>query len=155
MTFAHRRTAGPAVLIGAALLFAGCSKLTTYQGYRADPVLMSSIQAGVDNKDSVMKTLGRPTFVGQFDERDWYYVSREAKNFGYALPKPVSQTVLHIRFDQAGNVASVEKTGLEKVASIHPYGEKTPTLGRHKSLFEEIFGNLGAGAFNTSKSDQQ
>jgi outer membrane protein assembly factor BamE (lipoprotein component of BamABCDE complex) len=155
MTFLQGRRAGAAVLIGAALLFAGCTKLTSYQGYRADPVLLSSIQPGVDNKDSVTKTLGRPTFVGQFDERDWYYVSREAKNYGYALPKPVAQTVLHIRFDPAGNVAAVEKTGLEKVASIRPYGEKTPTLGRHKSLFEEIFGNLGAGAFNTSKEDQQ
>jgi outer membrane protein assembly factor BamE (lipoprotein component of BamABCDE complex) len=91
----------------------------------------------------VASTLGRPSFVGQFDQRDWYYVSRGTKNLAFSKPDPDTQMTLHIRFDEAGNVASVERTGLEKVASINPSRDKTPTLGRDRSFFEELFGNIG------------
>ena len=37
----------------------------------------------------------------------------------------------------------VETTGKEKLAAVHPYGKSTPTLGRNRSFFDEIFGNLG------------
>ena len=94
--------------------------------------------------NSVPNTLGRPTFIGQFDQRDWYYVSRDTRQLAFNMPRPTTQTVLHVRFDEAGNVASVERSGLEQVASIDPISDKTPTLGRERSLFEELFGNIGA-----------
>jgi len=132
-----------ATALGAAVLSAGCTRIRDHQGYLADETLVSAIQPGVDNRDSVAQTLGRPTFVGQFDQRDWYYVSRSTKQLAFAMPKPEKNTVLHIRFDDAGNVQSVQRTGLERVASIDPSSKETPTLGRRRSLFEEIFGNIG------------
>jgi outer membrane protein assembly factor BamE (lipoprotein component of BamABCDE complex) len=129
--------------LGAAVLSAGCTRIKDHQGYLVDETLVSAIQPGVDNRESVEKTLGRPTFVGQFDQGDWYYVSRNTRQLAFAMPKPEENIVLRIRFDQAGNVAGVERTGLERVASIKPDGDKTPTLGRERSLFEEIFGNIG------------
>ena len=128
----------------AATLGAGCTAIREHRGYVVDPVLVAAVQPGVDNRESVQGTLGRPTFTGQFDQRDWYYVSRNTKQLAFAMPRPTGAEVLHIRFDEAGNVAAVEKTGLEKVASIDPMNKKTPTLGRNKSFFEEIFGNIGA-----------
>ena len=38
----------------------------------------------------------------------------------------------------------VDRTGLEQVSKISPNGDSTPTLGRHRSFFEDIFGNIGA-----------
>jgi outer membrane protein assembly factor BamE (lipoprotein component of BamABCDE complex) len=105
---------------------------------------VSAVQPGVDNKESVQNTLGRPTFTGTFDQNDWYYVSRRTKNYAFHFPRVNQQTVLHVRFDQAGNVASVERKGLEQVVSIDPMSDKTPTLGRNKSIWDELFGNIGA-----------
>jgi outer membrane protein assembly factor BamE (lipoprotein component of BamABCDE complex) len=121
----------------------GCSRVRGHQGYIADTTLVDAIKPGVDNRESVAKTLGRPTFAGQFDANDWYYVDRETKQLAFALPTATKQTVLRISFDAAGNVAAVEKSGIEKIASIRPIGDKTPTLGRNRSFFEEIFGNIG------------
>jgi outer membrane protein assembly factor BamE (lipoprotein component of BamABCDE complex) len=144
MTKVSGRSAAKAALLLAALAAtAGCAKIRDRQGYIADPVLVAAVQPGVDNRDSVASTLGRPTFTGQFDQRDWYYVSRDTANYGFHMPRPVKQEVLHIRFDAAGNVASVRRTGLEQVASIDPSKKETPTLGRDKSFFEELFGNIG------------
>jgi outer membrane protein assembly factor BamE (lipoprotein component of BamABCDE complex) len=130
-------------LLSVLVLTAGCTRVRDHQGYLVDETLVAAIQPGVDNRDSVASTLGRPSFVGQFDQRDWYYVSRGTKNLAFSKPDPDTQMTLHIRFDEAGNVASVERTGLEKVASINPSRDKTPTLGRDRSFFEELFGNIG------------
>jgi hypothetical protein len=49
-----------------------------------------------------------------------------------------------VRFDPKGNVASVQRTGRELVMNVAPSGKKTPTLGRKRSFFEELFGNIGS-----------
>jgi len=131
------------LLAGLLIATGGCARTREHRGYIIDPTLAGSIQPGVDNRDSVNQTLGRPTFVGQFDQRDWYYVSRDTRQLAFASPHPIAQTVLHVRFDEKGNVASVDRTGLEKIASVSPMGGKTPTLGRRKSFFKELFGNIG------------
>ena len=48
-----------------------------------------------------------------------------------------------VGFDQAGNVASVDRTGKELVMNVSPSKRSTPTLGRQRSFFEELFGNIG------------
>jgi outer membrane protein assembly factor BamE (lipoprotein component of BamABCDE complex) len=131
-------------LIGAALLIGGCTRVKDHQGYIAEESLITAIQPGVDNRDSVLTTLGRPTFTGQFDQNDWYYVSRNTRNLAFNMPVPKEQTVLRIRFDAAGNVVAVDRKGMEQVASIDPSDDTTPTLGRDRSLIQELFGNIGA-----------
>ena len=126
------------------LASAGCTSIRDRQGYVVDEALIGTIQPSVDNRESVQGTLGRPTFVGQFDQRDWYYVSRNTKQLAFSQPRPTQQTVLHVRFNEAGTVESVERTGLELARAIDPMGGRTPTLGRDRSFFEEIFGNIGA-----------
>jgi outer membrane protein assembly factor BamE (lipoprotein component of BamABCDE complex) len=144
MMFRHPRRAALAAIAVAGLLATGCTKIRDHQGYLADESLLASVQPGVDTRESVMSTLGRPTFVGQFDANDWYYVSRTTRNLAFNMPKPKEQTVLRVRFDANGNVASVDRKGMEQVASINPSDDKTPTLGRENSLIEELFGNIGA-----------
>jgi outer membrane protein assembly factor BamE (lipoprotein component of BamABCDE complex) len=138
-----RKTFALLTLAGVALVTSGCSRVKGYQGYIADAVLIDGIKAGVDNRSSVEKTLGRPTFTGQFDQSDWYYVSRQTRQYAFASPKPFEQTVLHVRFDAAGNVAAVDRAGVERVVSINPENSKTPTLGKNRGFFEDLFGNIG------------
>jgi outer membrane protein assembly factor BamE (lipoprotein component of BamABCDE complex) len=127
-----------------AVLAAGCTRIREHQGYLIDEPLVQAIQPGVDNRDSVAGTLGRPTFVGQFDQRDWYYVSRDTRQLAFAMPRPEQQVVLHVRFDEAGNVQSIQRSGVELAVNINPDNDETPTLGRDTSLFRELFGNIGA-----------
>lgn len=123
---------------------AGCTRIRDHQGYLIDEPLVQAVQPGVDNRDSVTGTLGRPSFVGQFDQRDWYYVSRNTRQLAFAMPSPDNQTVLHVRFDAAGNVESVQRTGVELAVNVNPDSNETPTLGSDRSLFQELFGNIGA-----------
>ena len=142
-------------LLGAALL-AGCAGVRAHKGAVVDSQLASAIQPGIDNKASVEKTLGRPSFTGQFTPNDWYYLSRDTNQFAFRNPRVAKQTVYRVRFDQAGNVASVDTTGKELIAAVDPSNRKTPTLGRQKSFFDELFGNIGTvGTAATGSSDRQ
>ena len=130
------------LVFGAALL-GGCLGIRDHRGAVIDTELASAVQVGVDNKESVAKTLGRPSFVGQFNPNDWYYVSRDTKSMPLRGVAVVDQTILHVRFDAAGNVTAVDRTGKELIAAIDPVDAKTPTLGRKRGFFEELFGNIG------------
>jgi outer membrane protein assembly factor BamE (lipoprotein component of BamABCDE complex) len=132
-----------ASLAAAGLGLSGCAGYRENRGFIMDEQLASAVQVGTDNKTSVERTLGRPTFTGQFNDNEWYYLSRQTSTFAFRTPRVTEQSVLRIRFDAAGNVASIDRTGKDKVASIDPYGRTTPTLGRKQSFFEEFFGNIG------------
>jgi outer membrane protein assembly factor BamE (lipoprotein component of BamABCDE complex) len=127
----------------AATALSACATVRAHKGAVIDAQLASAIQPGVDNKASVEKLLGRPTFDGDFTPNDWYYVARDTRQLAFRNPRVKDQTTLHIRFDQAGNVQSVERTGKELALNVDPADRKTPTLGRKRSFFEELFGNIG------------
>ena len=129
-------------LLGASLL-AGCIGTRDHRGHVLDAELVEAVQVGVDNKQSVERLLGRPTFTSEFDANEWYYVSRDTKSVAFTNPRLLDQTMLHIRFDQAGNVATVAIRGKELVARVNPSNDRTPTLGRKRTILEDIFGNIG------------
>lgn len=143
-----------AAALAGAMLVAGCAGVRDHRGAVLDEELVSAVQVGVDNKASVEKTLGRPTFTSQFTPNDWYYLSRDTTTVAFRSPRVREQTVLHVSFDQAGNVTAVRRTGRELIASINPTNAHTPTLGRKKSFFDEIFGNIGTvGSAGTGMPD--
>jgi outer membrane protein assembly factor BamE (lipoprotein component of BamABCDE complex) len=146
------------LLMGAALCLVmaagGCTQLRTHQGYVIDADLVNSVQPGVDTRQSVLQVLGKPSFASQFSQGDWYYVARDARNYAYNNPKVKSQTTLTISFDDKGVVTGIKRTGLEQVASISPTKRTTPTLGRERSFFDELFGNIGTvGAMGAAQQD--
>lgn len=127
-----------------ALASGGCAQLRTHQGYVVDTDLVNSVQPGVDNRASVLQTLGKPSINGQFNDRDWYYVARDAHNYAFRNPHPSAQITLQISFDDRGTVSAIHRGGTEQVASIDPFGKTTPTLGKKRGFFQDLFGNIGA-----------
>ncbi|GEO00358.1 SmpA/OmlA family lipoprotein [Novosphingobium sediminis] len=131
--------------LGALTLMAGgCASIKDHRGYLIDPALTGSVQPGIDNRTSVERALGQPTFKSEFGKQIWYYVSIDTKQRPFKRPQAKTQNVLMVSFDEKGNVASVDRRGMEKVVSLNPDGHKTPTLGRNRSFFEDLFGNIGS-----------
>lgn len=142
-----RRAPSWGQVLAAGLLLAGlagCTSIREPRGYISDPALVSNIAPGIDNQRSVEGTLGRPTFVSQFGEPTWYYVSSVTGRAPFGRPRVEDHAVLAVRFDAAGNVVAAERSGIERVVYLRPDGDKTPTLGRERSFLEDLFGNIGA-----------
>ena len=128
----------------AALAIGGCAQVRDHKGYIVDSVLIDTVAPGIDNRDSVAKTLGRPSFASEFDkEATWYYWARDTRQLAFSNPEAVKQVLLTVRFAPSGDVASVQKTGVETIRNISPYGKTTPVLGTSRGFFAELFGNIG------------
>jgi outer membrane protein assembly factor BamE (lipoprotein component of BamABCDE complex) len=141
-------------VVAAAMLVTGCHSITNHKGYLADELLMRSVQPGVDNRESVRRTLGQPSFTSQFGEPVWYYITSTTSQRPFTTPKITGHTVLAVRFDAAGNVLAADRSGIDQVAYISPDDDATPTLGRDRGFLEDLFGNIGqvgtgTGAANT------
>ncbi|MET0180686.1 MAG: outer membrane protein assembly factor BamE [Novosphingobium sp.] len=141
-----RRSAPRLALTGLVVLAAtsGCASIKDHRGYLADPTLIATVQPGVDNRQSVERTLGRPTFTSQFGDPAWYYVAVDTAQSPFGRPQAKDQSVLRVNFDAAGNVVAVNRTGIDQVVRLSPDGDKTPTLGRERGFFEDLFGNIGS-----------
>ena len=140
------------IIAAAALLASGCATVRAHKGAVLDAQLVNSVQAGVVNKASVEKLLGRPSFTGQFAPNDWYYVARDTSQMVFRNPRVKRQIVLLVRFDAAGNVTKIDHSGREIVLNLNPASRKTPTLGRKRGFFEELFGNIGTvGSVSTQQ----
>ena len=129
-----------------------------HRGYILDKELAANIQVGVDNKDSVAKTLGRPSFTGQFNANDWYYFSRDTNTV--AVPQPRASPTRTCSTSASTPPAMSPRSARparKLVVAINPVNDKTPTLGRKRSFFDELFGNIGvlnSGALGQQQPDQ-
>ena len=129
--------------VAAGLSLAGCSSIANHRGYINDETLIASVQPGLDNQQSVRGTLGQPTLVSQFGDPVWYYISSRTVQAPFGQPRIDEHSVLAVHFDEAGNVISTDRSGMEQVARISPDGDETPTLGRERGFLEDLFGNIG------------
>lgn len=130
--------------LGCAVLALGaCSSIRESRGFVNDAVLVNSVQPGIDNRRSVEGMLGRPTFESQYGENTWYYISSITGRRPFVRPRIRDHSVMAIRFDEEGNVATIERSGIDEVVYLTPDGDKTPTLGRERGFLEDLFGNIG------------
>jgi len=131
------------LVLGALMMLGGCHSIVNHKGYLADEVVLRSVQPGVDNRTSVERTLGQPSFISQFGDPVWYYVSSTTSQRPFTIPRITDQSVLAVRFDAAGNVVAADRSGMELVAHISPDDDATPTLGRERGFLQDLFGNIG------------
>src|SRR4051812_49477467 len=89
---------GRRVLVTAAaagLLLGGCTRVVARQGFNLDETLVSAIQPGTDNKESVASTLGRPSFTGGVGAPRRDYFSRGTKKTALSNPHPPHPATPH------------------------------------------------------------
>lgn len=120
-----RKAAWLGAFATAALGLSGCASIKENRGYIVDPTLVNSVQPGIDNKQSVEATLGRPTFASQFGDPVWYYVSSTTSRAPFVQPRIRQHNVLAIHFDAAGNVKSTDRSGMEKIVYLRPDGDNS------------------------------
>lgn len=138
-----RRLRAALLLAGLTVALPACTAIRESRGYIVDPLLYDTVQPKIDNQQSVESTLGRPTFVSQFGTPTWYYVSSITGQRPFNRPRIREHSVLAIQFDEAGRVAKVDRSGVDRVVFLDPNGDKTPTLGRERGFLEDLFGNIG------------
>lgn len=134
----------------ALVALAACSTLDDSHGYVPDDALLAQVEVGRDTKDTVARILGRPTTSGIIDDLGWYYVKSDYERFLWRAPVEVNREVVAVSFAENGQVANVERYGLEDgqvvALSRRVTTSNTRGIGFLRQLFSNI-GNLNAGQF--------
>lgn len=140
-----RRPIQTFLLMACVLAAAACSPVRNQRGYLPDPDKVAAIQAGVDDKMSVMERLGSPTNVGTFQSDTWYYISSKEEQTAFYWPETTERKVLAITFDPSGKVATVENYDLSNGKQVALVDRETPTHGREMTVLQQLFSNIGRG----------
>ncbi len=139
----------PSRLIAAAVaacmlnITGACTRINDVKGYVSDDQLIATLQPGIDNKNSVQKTLGRPTTISAVDPNRWYYVSQSTQQLAFFRPKPKMHQALAVSFDAKGNLLKTVKLGLDQLVTVDASNDKTPTRGKESSFWDNLFGDIG------------
>jgi len=129
-----------------ALTTACITPMEDFHGYTSDDIQPAEIQPGIDTRASVLAQLGSPSTESLFDENTWFYIATQRERIAYLTPRTKERTITAIVFDEENVVSEV--VGYDETdGQVVVYASKeTPTRGRELSVWEQLFGNIGAVA---------
>lgn len=130
-------------LIGAVLLIAACSTVYRNTGYVPTEDELALVEVGVDTRETVSEKIGRPTASGLLNDVGWFYVQSRWAYRGAFEPKEVDRQVVSITFTEAGQVANVERFGLERGRVVPLSRRVTETNVRGLGLIQQLLGSIG------------
>lgn len=139
-------------LVGIAILsLGGCTSVYRNHGYVPTESLLDEVVVGVDTRDSVIETLGRPSVEGVVDQSGIYYIGSRFRHWAWRAPEEINREIVAISFDDQGVVRNVERLGLEDGRVVAISRRVTDEELGGTSLFDQLFRNFGAIAPGTGQ----
>jgi outer membrane protein assembly factor BamE (lipoprotein component of BamABCDE complex) len=139
MGAAMRRVLVP---MGLALAVAGCAEQIRTHGYVPSVAETDSIEVGLDTRTTVQSIIGEPAVTGMLDDRGWFYVKSQFRDYGWREPEEVGREVVAILYDEQGLVENVERFGIEEGRVIALSRRVTDTSASGVSFLQQLFGNI-------------
>ncbi len=140
------------IFLGILFILPSCSS-TQITGQYVDDKELVELQNKDQDKQSVLKIFGSPTFVPDNDPKTWYYISRNLKVSPLSKPKLDQQKVVKLTFDSQNKLIDVElKTDLTDT-KIHLDSSSTYTKGKQESSVQHFIKNFGR--FNVKREKKR
>jgi len=137
------RTMKSGIIAALFLTLAACSATYQNHGYIPPEEDLEMITVGVDTRDTVADSVGRPTSFGVLQEGGWYYTQSHWRHFAYKAPKIVDRQVVAITFDADGVVENIERFTLEDGRVIALSRRVTSSNIKGISFLRQLLGNIG------------
>jgi len=136
---ARGRTALALVLVATV----ACTPVYRNHGYVPSDDELALVEVGVDTRDTVAVTVGRPSAAGLLNDLGWYYVQSRWKQRGVLPPLEEDRQVVAISFTEDGVVENIERFGLEQGRIVPISRRVTESNVKGASLLRQLFGNIG------------
>ncbi len=139
----RRARAIPALLCAALLVLAACSATVRKHGYVPPEEALNAVIVGVDTRESLEASIGKPSTSGVLRESSWFYIGSQVRHFGARKPEEISREVVAVRFDEGGTVSNVERFGLERGEVVVLSRRVTETTVRDVTFIRQLIRNFG------------
>lgn len=130
------------------LAVGACAATFENHGYVPTDTDLEQIIVGVDTRDTVAETVGRPTSFGVLEGGGWYYTQSRWRHFAFTAPKIVDRQLVAITYTEAGTVENIERFTLEDGRIIALSRRVTNSNIKGISFIRQMlsnFGNFNAG----------
>lgn len=121
---------------------AGCAPIYQNHGYVPADSELSQVKVG-EPKADVEKQIGSPSMEGLKNDTAWYYVQSRWRTVGAFPPREIDRQVVAVSFTPAGNVANVERFGLERGEVVTISQRVTTSTVKGIGLLQQLFNDLG------------
>ncbi|MDA8746782.1 outer membrane protein assembly factor BamE [Litoreibacter sp.] len=138
-----RKATVPILLSVGLMVLASCAQIVRQHGYIPPQEDLQSVIVGVDTRDSVEASIGRPSTSGVLREGSWFYIGSKVRHFGALKPKELEREVVAIRFDGSGTVQNIERFGLERGQVVVLSRRVTETTVRDVTFIRQLIRNFG------------
>lgn len=129
--------------VGAGLLVLGaCSATFQNHGYVPAPDELAKIKIG-EPQAQVVQEIGTPSTDGLIKPPAWYYVQSRWRTFGPFKPKEIKREVVAITFDKQGNVANIQRFGLNKGHVVTLSTRVTQGSVQQLGILQQLFSDVG------------
>ena len=131
------------VAVAGLVAVTACTTIYRNHGYTPSEDELASLVVGVDTRDSVIETVGRPSAGGVLNEAGLYYVSSKYRHYAYQKPRAVDRLLVAVTFDDQNVVQNIERFTLED-GQVVPLSRRV-TEGNIQgiSFIRQLLGNFG------------
>jgi len=126
-----------------ALGVSACAATFTNHGYIPPAEDLEMILPGVDTRDSVEDSVGRPAASGIVSEDTWFYVASRQRHFTYHAPEVVEREIVAISFDSRGTVENIRELSLEDGQVVRFSRRVTESNIQEVTFLRQLVGNFG------------
>ena len=132
-----------ALVSGLWLVLTACAATFTNHGFVPRDDELAALQLGVDTRETVAETIGRPSATGVLRDEAWIYSAYRVRNYTYQAPQVIEREVVAISFDAGGTVSNVERFGLEDGRVVTLSRRVTENTVRDLGFMRQLLRNLG------------
>lgn len=130
--------------IGMAMLVLGaCSATYQNHGYVPTDTELGEILVGVDTRETVGQSIGRPTSVGVLENKNWYYTQSRWRHYAYKAPQVIDRQIVAVSYTENGVVENIERFTLEDGRVVALSRRVTDSNIKGISFLRQLMGNLG------------
>jgi outer membrane protein assembly factor BamE (lipoprotein component of BamABCDE complex) len=138
----------PALLLTCALLtLTGCGVFSDAPHYRGIAVSqhdLNELTPGLSQQADVQALIGPPTFVEQYDQNNWIYVSQITKLRIGQTEGVKSQHIVVMTFDNNGTLQTVAQRDTNDAIKVSMDSARTPVPGGHAGFLQQLVGGVGS-----------
>lgn len=132
-----------AVFCIALVAISACTSQYRNHGYVPTDAELAEIVVGVDSRDSVAETIGKPSTGGVLNDSGYYYIRSQVRHYGARRPEIIERQLVAITFDKRGTVQNIERYALEDGVAVALSRRVTDNGFDDKTFLRQILGNFG------------
>ena len=120
-----------------------CISQKEIHGNLPEAELVSLLKVGKDNKETVSKILGQPTFRGALGDNSFYYVGTVNSKIAFLDQSVVEQYVLELNFDKKNKLKNIFIYDKDRSMNVAMSDLETKSSGTKESFLDQLIRNFG------------